>query len=450
MEKIDDLYVRRSPKSQAAFERMKKSIPGGFTHHIRVFYPFPLFTDRCSGAYKWDIDGNKYIDFWQGHGAALLGHSHPVVANAVFEQTNKGFHGGGESELATEWAELICSMVPSIEKVRFTACGGEATQMAIRLARAFTGKNRIVKFQGGFHGWHDLVTIGQYPPWNIPGSLGVPQSASDSVIAVPFNDIDAMTRTLEDEKDIAAVMLEPGGILNDSVPINPRMLTTVREICSAKKIIFICDEVVTGFRYANGGAQEYFGVKADLTTLGKIISGGLPSGAVGGRADIMDLLAAKNDPEWNRYKSIPHPGTWNGMPITAAAGIAMLKHIKAHDSVSQAISQAQKFIKKYNQLCEKADISSFAYGRSSIFKLRPGRRPKLLDGDYADFKTDGEQLSSGWGKIQSSFRKATNIEGLDFMRTDGYISCAHTDEVIEATCEALLKALTRMRNEKLI
>jgi len=366
---------------------------------------------------------------------------------AVSRQAPDGFHAGGESPLAVEWAELVRSLVPSAERVRFVTSGGEATQMAIRVARAYTGRDRILKFQASYHGWHDAVCLGVLPPYDVPFSLGVPKAVQDTVTTLPFNDLPAVAAALDRYDDVAGIILEPGGCFDDTIPSDPAFLEGLRALATRKGVLLIFDEVVTGFRYARGGAQEYFGVAPDLTALGKVVGGGLPAGAVVGRADVMEVLAWRPDPEWIRYRMVPHPGTWNANPATAAAGIATLQIVRDTDAVARAIGQTQKLVAGFNDVCRRLGVEAFAYGRASIFKLRRGKPPRLLAGDYSNHQAESEQLLAGWGAVGPRLRKAMLFEGVDLMRTDGFLSAAHTDDDIDRTGRALERAMQRVREE---
>jgi glutamate-1-semialdehyde 2,1-aminomutase len=449
-ETIDREYAARNPKSRALFERQRTLTPGGYTHMSRQLAPFPLFIDENRGDRKRDVDGHEYVDYWLGHGSMLLGHAHPAVVDAVARQAQRGTHAGGETELALEWAELIREMVPSAEHVRFVSTGGEATQMAIRVARAHTGRSKLVKFEGSFHGWHDAVTVGVLPPYDVPMSAGVPRAVAATVIALPFHDLEALERTLDADRDVAAVIMEPGGPFDDTVLSDPEFVRAVRELTTQRGVVLIFDEVVTGFRYARGGAQAYFGVTPDLTALGKIIGGGLPVGAVVGRADVMDVLAWKPDPEWQRFRMIPHPGTWNAMPMTAAAGVATLRLVRDTDAVDRARVLTQRLIEGFNAVYDELGVAGFAYGRASIFKMCRGEPPPMVLGDFSTAREDAEQLAAGWGDLTPLIRKAMLLEGVDLMRTGGFLSAAHSEDDVDASCQAFERALGRLRREGLL
>lgn len=444
---VEDAYISENPTSARLLKEQEKYVPSGITHSTRVFSPFPLFVRRCVGSRKWDVDGHEYVDYWLGHGSNLLGHGHPAVVAAVREQVEKGFHAGGETELGFEWAELVCTLVPSVEQVRFTASGGEATQMALRTARAATGKNKILRFQYHYHGWHDAVGIGISPPWDVPYSPGIPASVLSDTIVIPCNDIAGVTGVLEHDPDVAGVILEPGGAYSDMIPIDPAFLRQLRQVTRDLGVILIFDEVVTGFRYAPGGAQEYFDVIPDLTTLGKIVGGGLPAGAFGGRSDLMNLLALTDDDEWNRRHVIPHHGTWNANPVAAAAGVATLQLVASGEPIRVANQRAQQLLEGLNQVFERASLPATAYGVSSIWKTYLGERPGILDGDFSNHIEESERLSQGWGAVEVPLRKAMLLNGVDLMRSHGFTSSAHDENDIQITIEAFEHSIGRLRRE---
>lgn len=446
-ESVDQQYTRVNPRSRQLFAEQIELVPGGYTHRARVLQPFPIFVDRNVGAYKWDVDGHRYVDYWVGHGAMLLGHAHPVVVDAIKRQAERGLHAGGETELGLEWAKLVRELVPAAETVRFTASGGEATQLAIRVARAYSGKSKILTFRGGFHGWHDAATIGAVPPWDVPSSAGVPAAIAGTVVSLPFLELDAVERALDSYRDIAAIMIEPGGISDDTVPSEPGFLQGLRDLADRHQVLLVFDEVVTGFRHARGGAQAAFGVTPDLAALGKVVGGGVPAGAVAGRTSVMEVLAWKPDPHWQRYRMVPHPGTWNAAPIAAAAGVATLQLVRDTDVVERAITLTQRLIDGFNAAFEAAGVEAFAYGRGSIFHTCIGPRPALLFGDHTTLESDIDQLLDGWGDRGPALRKAMLLEGVDLMRQDGFMSAAHIDHDIDATSAAMERALTRLRRE---
>ena len=443
-------YAQANPRSREVYERQRSVVPLGVTHSTRLFAPFPLFIEACRGSHKWDVDGHEYLDYWLGHGSFLLGHAHPVVNAAIEAQLGDGMHAGGETEIGLRWAEAVRDLVPSAESVRFTSSGGEATQLALRVARAHTGRTKVIKFRHHFHGWHDGAASGVYPPWDLPMAAGITPGAVADTIVLPGNDLDAVRATLAAAGDVAAVILEPGGGFSDTVPTEFGYLAQLRELTRAAGVILIFDEVVTGFRYAVGGVQEYTNITPDLTTLGKVVGGGFPAGALAGRAEVMEVLDTTGDPARDRRERIPQYGTWNAMPVAAAAGVAALGLIASGEPTRLANERAAQLRDGLNQAFAAADLAAVAYGRSSIWKTYLGQRPKLLDGDLSEAAADGERLAQGWGSLGDPLRQALLLEGVDVMRTQGFTSAVHTEAEIAATVEAFAAAIDRLRTEGLL
>ncbi|MGI8854155.1 MAG: aspartate aminotransferase family protein, partial [Thermomicrobiales bacterium] len=270
-ETINQERARRMAGSAALHARALPTFPDGVTHDGRYMEPFPLYCTHAKGPRKWDVDGNEYIDYFGGHGALLLGHSHPAIVEALQRQVALGTHLGACHEQEIIWGEQIKEIVPSARggMVKFTSSGTEATMLAMRMARAVAGKDVICKVQGAFHGWHDYATMAMAPPYNEPIAAGVPEALVRTIVSVPPRDIGALAQMVNSRDDIASIIL-----IADQA--GAEYLQAVRDLCDARGIILIFDEVVTGFRYAPGGAQEYYGVLPDLTTMAKILAGGLP------------------------------------------------------------------------------------------------------------------------------------------------------------------------------
>ena len=318
--------------SERLFARAQKHIPGGVNSPVRAFRSVggsPLFITRGKGSRIYDADGNDYIDYVGSWGPLLLGHAHPEIVAAVAEALASGTSFGAPTEREIELAELISEIVPSIEMVRLVNSGTEATMSAIRVARGFTGRDLIVKFEGCYHGHVDslLVKAGSgVATLGLPDSPGVPKSFSDTTIAIPFNAPGALEEAFRSHGErIAAAIVEPVVGNMGCVPPAPGFLQMLRDITSRYGALLILDEVMTGFRVALGGAQQLYGIRPDLTTLGKVIGGGLPIGAYGGRGDIMSRVA----PAGPIYQA----GTLSGNPLAVAAGLAMLRHLKSHPEI---------------------------------------------------------------------------------------------------------------------
>lgn len=318
--------------SEALFQRAQLSIPGGVNSPVRAFRGVggsPAFMVRGEGSRIFDADGNEYIDYVCSWGPLLFGHRFPPVIEALEETLSVGTSFGAPTEREVELAELIRELVPSVELLRLVNSGTEATMSALRVARGFTGRDITVKFEGCYHGHVDslLVKAGSgVATLGLPDSPGVPKGFSDTTVAVPFNDPEAVESAFRAKRDqIAAVIVEPVAGNMGCVPPAPGFLQALRDICTRYGALLIFDEVMTGFRLSSGGAQKLYGIHPDLTTLGKVIGGGLPIAAYGGRRDIMSYVA----PSGPIYQA----GTLSGNPLAVAAGLAMLKHIKAHPEI---------------------------------------------------------------------------------------------------------------------
>jgi len=351
-------YRRTHPKSQELHERAVRAFAAnGATHQARVLYPFRPYITHATGSHKWDVDGNEYIDYVLGHGALILGHGHPAVVQAVQEQMAKGVHYGENHELEVEWAELIKSMMPVAERVEFCACGQEANLMAIRLARIFTGRKKILRFEENFHGWADEVVR--------VGSAGV---VADEVDVIPFNDLNRVEEALA-RREYAVLMTEGGGAhMSGQVPFNVDFVRALPGLARQYGTVWLLDEVVTGFRDAPGGWQSMVGVRPDLSTIGKCAGGGLPVGALLGRAEIMESLSPRTPPE----QRISHSGTWNANPLLCAAGIAACKLYLDGRPQKRARELADYLRARGNQVLKDRGIKGRLYCRTVVhFYLGP-------------------------------------------------------------------------------
>jgi glutamate-1-semialdehyde 2,1-aminomutase len=431
-ETVVERYRKTRPGSWARWERACRVIPGGITHDSRYLTPFPLYVGRAAGPRKWDVDGHEYVDYWMGHGALFLGHAHPALVEAVREQVSRGTHYGACHELEVEWAERITRLVPSAELVRFTMSGTEATHLALRLARAYTGRPKFVKFEGHFHGWHDGVSAGVNPPFDVPMSAGIPGGVLAEVLLAPQNDAATLARLLASRQDIGAVILEPSGGQSGTYPIDPAFLREVRRLTTAHGVVLIFDEVITGFRYAPGGAQEYYGVTPDLTTLAKIVAGGLPGAAVCGTRDIVGLMAFRDDPQWNRSRRVAQNGTYNSNPLSAAAGIAMLSQLADGKPHEAANARGAELRAALNDVFRRAGVPCVAYGDVSTFHVS-------LEGAQGT-KPKNPALYHQW-------RCALMLHGVDVSAHHGWVSAVHGEREIEETAEAARRAVADLQAE---
>lgn len=446
---IVEQYQSRFNRSAQLYAESLKVFPGGVTHDARFMRPFPPYVDRAQGSRKWTVEGHELIDYWTGHGSLLLGHSHPNLLAAVDEQVKKGTHYGANHELELAWGRLVQELVPGAQRVRFTASGTEATLMALRLARAYTKKNVVVKFASHFHGWHDAMTAGVYPPYAVPSSVGIPPGIVADVRVVAPNDLDGLKSLFAQEAaEIAGIILEPTGGAWGTTPFVPGFLGALRELCSEYGILLIFDEVITGFRLAPGGAQEYFGINADLCCFAKVLAGGLPGGAVTGPAEIMDILAYSEDAEHNRFARFSHPGTYNANPLSAAAGVAMLEQVKTGEPCRLANSACAYLIDGLNQVFAETGVKGCVYGDGSMFHIGFG----------LDCATDCRDCFADWevfmqiplGRIGNPFRQAMLLAGVDMLPNGGWLSAAHSREDLDKTIIAFTKAIQMLQQEGIL
>lgn len=341
---VKQIYQMNTNQSEILFTRAQKSIPGGVNSPVRAFKSVgghPIFIKRASGSWLYDEDGNRYLDFINSWGPMLLGHAHQEIEEAVSKSIKDSFSFGAPTRREVEMAELICSMVPSVEKIRMVNSGTEATMAAIRVARGFTGREKIIKFEGCYHGHGDsfLIAAGSgVATLGIPGTPGVTQGTANDTLTAEFNDLFQVENLLIANKDkVAAIIVEPVvGNMGLVLP-KPDFLQGLRKLCDTHGVVLIFDEVMTGFRLAAGGVQERMGVLPDLTTLGKIIGGGLPVGAYGGKKEIMNFVA----PQGPVYQA----GTLSGNPIALSAGMAMLHCIRENPSVYSKLEETGNSIR---------------------------------------------------------------------------------------------------------
>ena len=440
--KLADAYTDALPASRALAERAQRLFPDAVTHDNRRMQPFPLYVERAEGAFKWDVDGRRYIDYWMGHGALLLGHNPPVVRDAVREQAGKGTHYGACHPKEVEWGEWVQRLVPSAERVRFTASGTEATHMAVRLARAFTGRKHVVKFAGHFHGWHEGLEIGVRAPYEAEPEAGQLAEVVELVSVLPPNDLVAVREALE-HGDVAAVIVEPTGGHFGSVPMPPAFVRALRTETARAGTLLIFDEVVTGFRVAPGGAQQLLGVRPDLTTLAKILAGGLPGGAVVGRADVLAYLSTRPGAQ-----KIAHHGTFNANPLTAAAGVAMLSAVADGQAIRTANAQAARLRRGLNEILARERVPWKVYGEHSDWKIffHAGAPPRDGD-DQSVADVDWRVLDGKAPEVSRALRQALILHGVDFNGGRGLVGTCHTDAVIDDTLAAFDTAVRMLKEE---
>ncbi|HSU55038.1 MAG TPA: glutamate-1-semialdehyde 2,1-aminomutase [Candidatus Dormibacteraeota bacterium] len=422
-------------KSEQLFSEALKYIPGGVNSPVRAFRAVggqPFFVNRAKGAHVWDVDGNEYVDYVGTWGPAILGHAHPKIIKAVQQAAENGTSFGIPNPLEVTMAKLICSLVPSVQKVRMCNSGTEATMSAIRLARGFTKRDKIIKFDGCYHGHADslLVKAGSGAlTFGNPDSAGVPEAFTQHTIVLPYNDADAVKAAFSaNSGHIAAIIIEPvPGNAGLYLP-KPGYLEFLREITQAHGALLIFDEVMTGFRLAKGGAQERFGIEPDLSCFGKVIGGGLPVGAFGGRADVMDLLA----PVGPVYQA----GTLSGNPLAMAAGIAALEELAA-----------TKAYAKLEELGTQLEAGLREAAKSAGVPVQFNRCGSMFCGYFTDqpvhnladaMKCDRERFKK---YFHSMLQQGVYLAPSQFEA--GFLSVAHSAADIDKTVQAATKAMNK-------
>jgi len=430
-------FIASHPGSQKQHEHAITRLVGGVTHDSRYQEPFQLAIDRAEGAYKWDVDGNRYVDYVTGHGSLILGHGHPDVIAAVSEQLTRGTHLGGSHALEVEWAEKICAIVPGAERVRFTSSGSEAGMLAIRVARAWTGRTRIVQFADHFHGWGD-TTFGSF------GLPGLPSNLQANATVIACGDVDALNAALADET-AAAVIIETSHPSFFTLPDPGAFLRAIREATEQTGALMIVDEVVSGFRWAPGGAQEKYGAHGDITMLAKILAGGLPGGAIAGRADVLSVFSFNAEERQGRPK-VGHPGTYNANPLSSAAGIACLTHVADPAVQERATASAAAIRQGINAALRRENIPGCAYGDASMYRLVLGGEELPPDADLRAPLPGVPVSREGMpGDLAKAFNIAMLQQGIALFGGRGITSIAHSDEDVAATVDAFAETLVRLQ-----
>lgn len=424
-------------KSEILFERAQKTIPGGVNSPVRAFKAVggtPRFIERTDGPYMWDVDGNRYIDYIQSWGPMVLGHNNPVIRQAVIAASEFGLSYGAPTAAEVEMAELVSSIVPSMEMVRMVNSGTEATMSAIRLARGYTNRNKILKFEGCYHGHADslLVKAGSGAlTMGVPSSPGVPDDFAKHTLTVEFNNIDSVKHAFaEHGNDIACIIVEPvAGNMNCIPPVDG-FLEGLRDICDNHGSVLIFDEVMTGFRVSRGGAQERFNVIPDLTCLGKVIGGGMPVGAFGGKRKILTHIA----PTGPIYQA----GTLSGNPVAMAAGLAAIKQIAVDGFYDSIFENTRNLAEGFRDLAHKHGIPMSINVAGSMFGI---------------FFTDVEKVTNYQQAIScntkqfNQFYHAMLANGVYLAPASyeaGFVSKAHTSDIVEDTLAAADKAFAQI------
>ena len=426
----------RNLSSMELWERAQLSLAGGVSHDGRFLPPYPAYFSRARGARKWDVEGREYIDYAMGSAAMMLGHSHPDVVAALVSQASEGTFFATVHPLEIQWAELVQELVPSAERVRFVASGTEATMLALRVARAYSKRPKVLRFEGHFHGWHDYVVQGMKTPYDRIPTLGVPDCIRETMVVCP-TDAQQVESRLKADRQIGTVICEVSGANWGSVPIADELLRDLRTLCDRYDCVLIFDEVITGFRWSPGGKQALLGIKPDMTTMAKIVAGGMPGGAIGGSAEIMRLLDPRQEIEGFKPPII-HRGTFNASPIVSAAAVAALKVIRTGEPHRQANRIAAQLRAGMQRVLDQLQVDAIVYGEASTFHVYFGQhaRRSIIDQVPPD-------------AIRSMKRDALDVytcglrkRGVDFMSyTGGVTSLAHTNADIDPTLEAFAGAV---------
>lgn len=428
--------MKKFTESRRLFKKAVRSIPGGVNSPVRAFRAVggnPLFIDHAKGSRIFDVDGNAYIDYVLSWGPMILGHAHPAVTRALKKAVDRGTSYGAPTALEIDLAEQVLKLYPSMDKVRMVNSGTEATMSAIRVARGFTGRDKVIKFDGCYHGHADglLVKAGSgAATFGLPDSPGVPKSYARNTITVPYNDSAAFTKMVEkDWKEIACVIVEPVvGNIGCVLP-QPGFLETLRTVTKKHGIVLIFDEVMTGFRVALGGAQKHFGIKPDMTCLGKVIGGGLPVGAYGGRKDIMALVS----PEGPVYQA----GTLSGNPLAMTAGLATLQELAKPGTYQQLEQKAAMLEAGLRDAAGRAGVSTRFYRAGSMFCTY------FTDTEVVDYPTARMADTRKFGRFFAEMlQQGINLAPSQFEA--GFLSLAHTTRDIEQTIAAAYKALIKI------
>ena len=414
--------------NQKLFQRSQEFIPGGVNSPVRAFKSVggtPVFFKQGKGAYVWDADNKSYIDYVGSWGPLILGHAHPEVIKAVQNKIKDGLTFGAPTEAELEIAELLCKLVPSIEQVRLVSSGTEATMTAIRLARGYTGRDRIIKFEGCYHGHDDalLVKAGSGAlTLGCPSSAGVPAEVTNSTTVLNYNDLEELEQIFSKAgKEVAAVIVEPvAGNMNFVTP-NPKFLPALRELCTKHGSVLIFDEVMTGFRVGLGCAQGVYNIKPDLTTLGKVIGGGMPMAAFGGKREIMQCLATVG--------SVYQAGTLSGNQIAVSAGLATLQMVQTPGFYEKLASSTQQLINGLTDIAKRNEVPFCAQSLGGMFGL-------YFRGDIPSSYTEVMECDV---EAFNRFFHAMLGEGIYFAPSSfeaGFVSSAHSDMVIRKTLQA--------------
>jgi len=420
--------------NEELFLNSKKVLVGGVNSPVRAISPYPFFVSKGKGAKLFDEEGKSYVDYCLAFGPLILGHNNPIIRSAVEEQLGKGWCFGTPTTAELEFAKFITQHVPNVDKIRCVNTGTEATMTAIRLARGFTGRDKIIKIEGAFHGAHDCVLVKAGSgalTHSVPNSKGIPDDVTKNTILIPFNDLDALERALKENKDqVAGLITEP--VIGNAGCISPRQgyLNEVKKMLDEHSSLLILDEVITGFRLGMGGAQEYFGVDADIVTMGKIAGGGFPIGVIGARGELMDMFTPTG-PVYNA-------GTFNGHPVSITAGLATLKTLKKENILEKVAKTGNKLQKALSDIIADTNLAYQVQGIGPMFQVHFNPNPIW---DLNGAKTsDTIRFLRYCKKLRE---KGVYIPPSQFECC--FVSSAHDQEVIKFSLEQFETALKEIK-----
>lgn len=420
------MFEKKYPKSKRMFQRSLK-VSRGMNHDSRQCDPFPIIASHAEGSRKWDIDGNAHIDYSMGHAALLFGHAHPTIVSAVSKQMARGTLFAHETELSIELAERVAALVPAAECVEFTSSGNEANLLTAQIARAYTRRYKILKFEGDDFGWTDEMNVGSAEPYDKPRAGRVPPlvdgALTGGIQVVPRNNVAALEQALA-KNDVAAFFVEGAEAHATGSPALPETVQAARTLTKKYGALLVFDEVITGFRFSPGGWQSLIGITPDLCSLAKVLGGGLPIGAVCGSTEVMEMLRIKNDdPEWNRFRKVPHAGSYNGNGASAAAGNAVLEMVASGDPQRHADAMTQRLCEGLNREGTEYGLGEVAFHRSSMFHLRTTAFANAL--------------------LRHMFLNGVHIH----RGTHGWVSAVHSEQDIDETVTAFSQSLSDLRDE---
>jgi len=434
--------MRKLERSRALYAQAQQLLAGGVSSDARRgVQPVPLYVDHALGARLWDVDGNEYLDYVLGQGPLILGHGHPAILAAVKAQLDRGQVYSAQHELEIEVAAAVCRLVPCAERVRFNSVGSEAVHAAWRLARAYTGRQKILKFEGHYHGWFDSALYSVWPPLDaagpydapvpVPGSGGMATSTAGDLVIAPWNDVDVLSRILDAHPgEIAAIIMEPVLCNTGAIAPVPGYLAEVQALCRAHGCLLIFDEVITGFRLARGGAQELLGVTPDLAVFGKAMAGGFPLSCLAGRAEVMDLITAGR---------VGHSGTFNSNPVVMAAAAAALKELERDDGAvfRQVTAAGQQLMQTLRDVAAEANVPVLVDGPGPVFQLYLTDQPAVRS--YRAFTLTDR---AGMARLHTLLLdEGVNIVGRGLF----FLSTAHGAVEVAQTGQAFAAALDKWK-----